>query len=110
MTTDNAVLDRVFDALANEPRREIVARLSRGPMTTPDVGRHFGFSRQALSRHVSVLEAAGLIARTPRGRVHELALVAAPLADLSRWVDIVRQGWEASLDRLGDVLGGGHDG
>ncbi len=106
MTGDAAVLDAVFDALANEPRREILARLSRGPMTTPEVGRHFGFSRQALSRHVGVLEDAGLIARRPRGRVHELTLVPAPLASLSRWADRVRAGWEASLDRLGDVLDG----
>jgi DNA-binding transcriptional ArsR family regulator len=98
-------LDVVFDALANEPRREIVARLAQGPTTTPQIGRHFGFSKQALSRHMSILEAAGLIERTVRGRVHELRLVPARLDDVSGWVTQVRLGWESNLDRLGRVLG-----
>jgi hypothetical protein len=74
-------------------------------MTTPEVGRHFGFSKQALSRHVGVLEGAGLIRRTPLGRVHRLALVPAPLDDVSTWVGELRRGWETSLDRLDEVLG-----
>ena len=57
-------LDAVFDALANQPRREIVSRLARGPMTTPELGRLFGFSKQALNRHVGLLDNAGLITRT----------------------------------------------
>lgn len=99
-----ATLDTIFDALANQPRREIVARLARGPMTTPEVGRHFGFSKQALSRHVGVLEGAGLVKRTVRGRVHELSLVPTPLGEVSDWVTQIRRGWESSLDRLDDVL------
>jgi DNA-binding transcriptional ArsR family regulator len=97
-------LDTVFDALANQPRREIITRLARGAMTTPEVGRHFGFSKQALNRHVSLLEGAGLIERTLRGRVHELAIVPARFGEVSAWVTEVRRGWEASLDRLDDVL------
>jgi len=104
MAFDTVALDAVFDALANQPRREIVTRLSRGPMTTPDVGHHFGFTKQALSRHVGVLENAGLITRTLRGRVHELVLVPVPLGEISRWVAEIRRGWESSLDRLDDVL------
>jgi len=99
-------LDALFDALANRPRRQIVARLASGPMTTPEVGRHFGFSKQALSRHVGVLEGAGLIERTVRGRVHELALVPNRLDEVATWVTVVRRRWEANLDRLGEVLGG----
>jgi len=109
VTADSSTLDGVFDALANRPRREMVARLARGPMTTPEIGRHFGFSKQALSKHVGVLEGAGLIERTVRGRVHELTLVHAPLRNVSGWVAEIRRGWEASLDRLGEIVGSDDD-
>jgi predicted transcriptional regulator len=99
----------VFDALANEPRRNMVTRLARGPMTTPEIGRHFGFSRQALNRHVSILEEAGVIQRTLNGRVHEVTLVRSSLDEMAEWVSIVRRGWEGNLDRLGDILGGTTD-
>jgi DNA-binding transcriptional ArsR family regulator len=97
-------LGAVFAALANEPRRKIVARLSRGSMTTPAIGRQFRFSKQALSRHVGVLEDAGLVERRSHGRVHELALVPAPLDGVTQWVDEVRRGWNANLDRLDALL------
>jgi DNA-binding transcriptional ArsR family regulator len=102
----DAALDPIFGALANQTRREIVARLARGPMTTPAIGRLFGFSRQALSRHVGLLEQAGLIQRVPLGRVHELAIVPRRLESVSSWVSTVRGGWESSLDRLDAVLEG----
>jgi DNA-binding transcriptional ArsR family regulator len=102
-------LGAVFDALANEPRREMVARLARGSMTTPEIGRHFGFTRQALNRHVGILEDAGLIRRTLKGRVHEVTLVRSSLDEMADWVSIVRRGWEGNLDRLGTLLGGGND-
>jgi DNA-binding transcriptional ArsR family regulator len=97
-------LDLVFDALANEPRREIVTRLAQGAATTPEIGRLFGFSKQALSRHVAVLEQAGLVHRLVRGRVHELSLVPAPLDEISGWLAEIHRGWQASLDRLDAVL------
>jgi DNA-binding transcriptional ArsR family regulator len=97
-------LDVTFDALANQPRRYIVARLSAGPALTPDIGRSFGFSKQALSRHVAILEGAGLVRRTVRGRVHELTLIQAPLAEVSDWLSEIRRGWRANLDRLDTVL------
>ncbi|HEX4700807.1 MAG TPA: metalloregulator ArsR/SmtB family transcription factor [Pseudonocardiaceae bacterium] len=104
MAGDGAVLDTVFDALANERRREIVVRLARGSMTTPEIGRHFGFTKQALSRHVGLLESAGLVSRTRRGRVDEVTLVPRQLDDLVSWVNELRRGWTASLDRLDEVL------
>src|SRR5215831_15237518 len=97
-------LDLIFDALASEPRREIVAKLSAGPMMTPEIGRGFGFSKQALSRHVAVLESAGLVRRTLRGRVHDLTLVRAPLTEVTGWLDEIDRGWQASLDRLDAIL------
>lgn len=104
MSAKGAHLDAVFDALANERRREIVRRLARGPMTTPEIGQHFGFTKQALSRHVGLLENAGLVSRTLHGRMHELVLVPRPLDDVARWVTELRRGWTASLDRLDEVL------
>lgn len=98
-------LGLVFDALANEPRRHMVVRLARGSMTTPEIGRHFGFSRQALNRHVSILEDAGLIRRTLNGRVHEVTLVRSSLDEIAEWVSVVRRGWEGNLDRLGTLFG-----
>lgn len=106
MAAPKRKLGLVFDALANEPRREMVARLARGSMTTPEIGRYFGFTRQALNRHVSILEEAGLIQRRLNGRVHEVALVRSSLDEMAEWVSIVRRGWEGNLDRLGAILGG----
>jgi DNA-binding transcriptional ArsR family regulator len=100
---------RAFDALASEARREIVARLAHGPSTTPEIGRRFGFSKQALNRHLVVLEDVGLLARTLVGRVHELRLVPTPLDEVSSWIETVRSAWGANLDRLGQVLEGNDD-
>ena len=99
-----AVLDAVFDALANDRRRDIVMRLARRPMTTPEIGRHFGFTKQALSRHLAVLEGAGLVSRVARGRVHTLALSPQRLDSVARFVSELRSGWAASLERLDEVL------
>lgn len=104
MSARGAALDAVFDALANERRREIVQRLARGPMTTPEIGRHFGFTKQALSRHVGLLESAGIVSRTLHGRMHEVVLVPKRLDRVTRWVTELRRGWTASLDRLDEVL------
>lgn len=104
MKAEGAALDVVFDALANERRREIIKRLARGSMTTPEIGSHFGFTKQALSRHVGLLEDAGLVSRTVHGRVHELVLVPRRLDGIVDWVSELRRGWAASLDRLNEVL------
>lgn len=104
--TVSSLSDQVFDALANGARREIVARLSRGRATTPDLGRDFEITKQALSRHLRVLEDAGLIERRLRGRVHELNLVPDQLEGMSRWVTTIRDNWSWNLDRLESVLGG----
>lgn len=97
-------LDPVFDALASQPRREIVALLSRGSVTTPEIGRRFAFSKQALSRHVAVLDSAGLIERRVHGRVHELSLVPVALGEAAGWLTHVHRAWETNLDRLDLVL------
>jgi DNA-binding transcriptional ArsR family regulator len=99
-----AVLGNVFDALANEQRRAILDRLARGPASTPDVASQFGFTKQALSRHLTVLEKAGLIERNIRGRTNDLVLVPARLDYVSRWLTEIRRGWHASLDRLDTIM------
>ena len=99
-----AALGNVFDALDNAQRRAILARLARGPVSTPEISARFGFTKQALSRHLTVLENAGLIERSVRGRTNDLTLVQAPLDDVSRWIGEIRRGWNASFDRLDHVL------
>jgi DNA-binding transcriptional ArsR family regulator len=103
VSAPGAVLDAVFDALANERRREIVTLLAHRPMTTPEVGAHFGFTKQALNRHVGLLEDAGIVSRTLHGRMHDLALVPERLDGVSLWVAELRGGW-ADFNRLEGVL------
>lgn len=98
-------LDAVFAALANETRREIVAGLAAGPTTTPEIGRRFAFSRQALNRHLLALEEAGLVERSLDGRVHTISLVPQGLDEVASWTDHIRTAWLGNLDRLGAVLG-----
>lgn len=104
MRSKEAQLGEVIDALANEHRRAILMCLARGRRSTTDVAEQFGFTKQALSRHMAVLEEAGLIERTIVGRTHRLALVPAQLDRVARWLVELRRGWQASLDRLDHVL------
>lgn len=101
---DDPRLDQLFSALASQPRRDIVDHLASGPATTPQIGRRFDFSKQALNRHVVALEEAGLIRRSLEGRVHHLSLVPDQLNGVAQWADQVRRAWSANLDRLGNVL------
>ena len=104
MTNATATPDLAFDALANAARRDIVARLSRGGATTPELGREFAMTKQALHRHVRVLEEGGLIERRLRGRVHELNLVPDQLESISNWASGILNNWSFNLDRLESVL------
>ena len=97
-------LDALFAALASGPRRAIVAHLTTGPSTTPELGRRFPFSKQALNRHIVALEDIGLIERRLDGRVHTIALVPDRLAGVTEWTDHIRSAWSGNLDRLGAVL------
>ncbi|MEO1057816.1 MAG: helix-turn-helix domain-containing protein [Actinomycetota bacterium] len=97
-------LDELFGALASAPRRDIVTALTEGPVTTPQLGERFGFSKQALNRHVRELERCGLVRRRLDGRVHTLALEPDRLAPLTEWASLIATAWEANLDRLGAVL------
>jgi DNA-binding transcriptional ArsR family regulator len=94
-----------FSALAHPLRREIVERLSRGPATVGQVTRDFGVSKPTISRHLRLLEEAGVISRVIDGRNHRLALRADTLADTEAWIERQRTRWERLFDVVGDYLG-----
>lgn len=99
-----AMLDEVFGALSDPTRRAIITRLGRGPCSVSELGAPFAMSAPAISKHLSVLERAGLITRWKIGRVHYCRLVADPLARAGAWIEQHQAFWERQLDALGDYL------
>ena len=93
-------LDKVFGALSNATRRSIVNRLSEGPATVTELARPLDMSLNAVSKHLKVLEQAGIIRREVQGRVHRLYLTPAALEAADQWVTHYRRFWEARLDSL----------
>ena len=93
-----AQLDHSFLALSHPIRRGIVERLARGSATVGEATNGFGVSKPAISRHLRVLEAAGVVQRALEGRTHRLTLRAAPLDDASAWVERQRELWERKFD------------
>ena len=86
-------------AIADPTRRAIVDRLSRGPARITDIAAPFAMSLAAVSKHVKVLEHAGLVRRTRQGREHTLELDAAPLREVASYVAHFQQYWTERLDR-----------
>ena len=97
-------LNRTFAALADPTRRRILAHLTRGDRCVTDLAKPHSMSLPAISKHLRVLEKAGLLRRRRYGRVHEMKLEAKPLKQAARWVEEYRKFWEGSLDRLADYL------
>src|ERR1044072_1453099 len=97
-------LDRTFAALADPTRRQILAHLARGDERVTDLARPYAMSLPAVSKHLRVLETAGLLRRRRYGRVHEMRLDAEPLKKAAQWVEEYRKFWQGSLDRLADYL------
>jgi DNA-binding transcriptional ArsR family regulator len=97
-------LDRAFGALADPVRRALIARLSRGPATVNELAEPFAITLQAISRHVQVLEAAGLITRSRNGQQRPCHLDAAALEELTSWIDRYRLDAERRHRRLDTVL------
>jgi DNA-binding transcriptional ArsR family regulator len=93
-----------FEALASPVRRGIVERLARGPLSVGVATRGLAVSKPAISRHVHVLEDAGVIVRTVRGRTHLLALNVAGLDEARDWLDTQRTTWERLFDAVEDHL------
>jgi len=100
MVTIDARLDRTFTALGDATRRAIVARLAEGEATVGELARPFRISRPAISKHLRVLEDAGLVRRTRDGRVNRCTLAAEPLRSAEEWVARYRAFWEGQLDAL----------
>jgi DNA-binding transcriptional ArsR family regulator len=97
-------LDATFAALADPTRRAILARLTSGEASVTDLARPFDMSLPAISKHLKVLEHAGLIARGREAQWRPCRLNPKPLHDVADWVEAYRQFWEQSLDRLEDYL------
>ena len=91
-----------FKALAHPIRRDIVERLSGGATTVGEATRDFGVSKPTISRHLKMLEEAGVVIRVIDGRTHRLQLQPETLADTAAWIESQRARWE----RLFDVVGG----
>jgi DNA-binding transcriptional ArsR family regulator len=87
-----------FGALAHPIRRGIVERLAAGPATVGEATRGFGVSKPAISRHLRVLEEAGLVDRAVEGRTHRLLLQERPLAEASAWIERQRALWQRKFD------------
>lgn len=93
-------LDRIFAALADPTRRAILARLSRGEATVTELVAPFALRQPTISKHLKVLEHAGLVARSRAAQFRPVRLVAAPLADAAGWLGEYRRFWEESFDQL----------
>jgi DNA-binding transcriptional ArsR family regulator len=100
----DALLNRAFSALADPVRRAIVARLSRGPATLGELAEPFDITAQAVSKHISVLESAGLVWRTREAQRRPVHLDASALERLTSWIDQYRLEAEARYRRLDAVL------
>jgi DNA-binding transcriptional ArsR family regulator len=98
-------LDRTFGALADPTRRRILAHLATGEQRVTQLARRHAMSLPAVSKHLRVLENAGLLRRRRYGRIHEMRLNAKPLKQAAQWVEEYRKFWESSLDRLAEYLG-----
>jgi DNA-binding transcriptional ArsR family regulator len=93
-----------FSALSHPLRREIVERLSRGPATVAEVTGDFDVSKPTISRHLRLLEEAGVVSRVIDGRHHRLGLRAETLAEAEAWIELQRSRWERLFDVVEEYL------
>jgi DNA-binding transcriptional ArsR family regulator len=98
------LLDRTFGALADPTRRRILAQLAKGEERVTDLAQPHAMSLAAVSKHVIVLEKAGLVKRRRNGRVHSLRLEAKPMQEAQAWINRYRQFWEGNLDQFEKYL------
>jgi DNA-binding transcriptional ArsR family regulator len=97
-------LDQVYGAIADPTRRAILGTLARGELNLGNLAEQFPMSLNGVSKHVKVLERAGLIERSVRGREHWLRLEAGPLREAARWLTHYRAFWDTRLDALEALL------
>src|SRR2546429_7756466 len=103
-----AALNRTFAALADPTRRRILAQLAQGDRCVTRLARRHAMSLPAVSKHLRVLEKAGLLRRRRYGRVHEMQLEGKPLKKAAQWGEAYRKFWEGSLDRPAEDFGKNH--
>jgi len=101
---DSAVLDRIFQALADPTRRAILRRLAGGEHTIGELAEPLPMSLAAASKHIKVLEESGLVRRTVRWRTHVCRLDAAPLIAVQKWLGFYERFWGERFDALEDLF------
>jgi DNA-binding transcriptional ArsR family regulator len=101
---DEATLDETFAALANSTRRAILGRLAHGPATVNELAEPFDLSLPAISKHLKVLERAGLVQRSRHAQFRPCELDPAPLRDVSAWAQRQETIWDARFDRMARKL------
>ena len=101
---DEDRLTETFAALANSTRRAILTRLAEGAASVNELAEPFAMTLPAISKHIKVLERAGLVIRAQRAQYRPCALDPAPLEEISAWAEQYRPVWEARFDRMDDYL------
>jgi len=104
MRGDDERLDQIFAALANSTRRAILARLAEGEATVNELAEPFDLSLPAISKHIKVLERAGLIIQGQNAQYRPCTINAAPLKEVSRWTKQYQHIWEERFDRMDDYI------
>ena len=104
MVKHNTQLDLTFSALADPTRRAILSRLAEGDVSVGELAQPFAMSLPAVSKHLRVLERAGLLKQDPQGRVRRCKLQAAPMREAAEWVQRYRRFWTRQLDALAEFV------
>ena len=104
LTLEDDRLSETFAALANTTRRAILARLARGEATVNELAEPFEMTLPAISKHIKVLERAGLVVRGHRAQYRPCTLEATPLEEVSTWAEQYRPVWEARFERMDDYI------
>jgi DNA-binding transcriptional ArsR family regulator len=99
-------LDAAFSAMADPTRRAILARLALGEATVMELAQPFEMTQPAVSRHLKVLEGAGLIIRRVEGAKRPCRLAPSAISEIDQWLDVLRQALAKNYDRLDDLLAG----
>ena len=97
-------LDQTFAALASKTRRAILARLAEGEATVNELAEPFKMSLPAISKHIKVLERAGLVTQGQKAQYRPCTIDVTPLKEISKWTEQYRPIWEASFDRMDDYI------
>lgn len=104
MESNDDRLNQTFAALANTTRRAILARLAEGEATVNEIAEPFNMSLPAISQHIKVLERAGLVSQGQKAQYRPCTIDVAPLQEISAWTEQYRHIWEASFERMDDLI------